>query len=104
MVCDACRPKWERCAPIVEGGVERWNELSCGKTSNELVDILLNEIIGGNDPVSETVTFVIEPSVSSSTTMWWNSLDLDLIQEFPPFFERHRMCAIDTLCNEMFPF
>lgn len=46
------RPKWERCASIVEGGVERWKELSIGKTSNELVDILLNELIGGNDIVS----------------------------------------------------
>ena len=47
------RPKWERCASVVEGGVERWNELSIGKTSNERVDILLNEIVGGNDIVSK---------------------------------------------------
>jgi hypothetical protein len=39
--------------------VERWNELSIGKTSNELVDILLNEIIGGNDLVYETIFFLI---------------------------------------------
>ena len=51
------RPKWERCASIIEGGVERWNELSIGKTSNELVDILLNEIIGGNDIVHQSYSF-----------------------------------------------
>jgi hypothetical protein len=51
------RPKWDQCAPIIEGGTERWNELSIGKTSNELVDILLNEIIGGNDIVCENVHF-----------------------------------------------
>ncbi len=51
------RPKWERCASIIEGGVERWNELSTGKTSNELVDILLNEIIGGNDIVHRSYSF-----------------------------------------------
>lgn len=50
---DSERPKWERCASIVEGGIEHWNELSIGKTSNQLVDILLNEIIGGNDIVCE---------------------------------------------------
>jgi len=52
------RPKWERCASIIEGGVERWNELSIGKTSNELVDILLNEIIGGNDIVYQTFSLL----------------------------------------------
>ncbi|CAF0806592.1 unnamed protein product [Rotaria sp. Silwood1] len=52
------RPKWERCASIIEGGIERWNELAIGKTSNELVDILLNEIIGGNDIYNNVVNFI----------------------------------------------
>ncbi|CAF3211250.1 unnamed protein product [Rotaria sp. Silwood2] len=60
------RPKWERCASIIEGGIERWNELSIGKTSNELVDILLNEIIGGNDIYNNVVNFIglgLDPTV-----------------------------------------
>ncbi|UJR36757.1 hypothetical protein I4U23_029472 [Adineta vaga] len=48
------RPKWERCTSIVE----RWNELSLGKTSNERVDILLNEIIGGNDIYNNVLHFI----------------------------------------------
>ncbi|CAF0922248.1 unnamed protein product [Adineta ricciae] len=48
------RPKWERCASVVE----RWDELSIGKTSNERVDILLNEIIGGNDIYNNLVHFI----------------------------------------------
>ncbi|CAF0808218.1 unnamed protein product [Adineta ricciae] len=48
------RPKWERCASVIE----RWDELSIGKTSNERVDILLNEIIGGNDIYNNLVHFI----------------------------------------------
>ncbi|CAF3644864.1 unnamed protein product [Rotaria socialis] len=60
------RPNWERCAPIIEGGLEHWKELSIGKTSNQLVDILLNEIIGGNDIYNNVVNFIglgIDPTV-----------------------------------------
>ncbi|CAF1039156.1 unnamed protein product [Rotaria sordida] len=60
------RPKWERCASIIEGGIEHWNELSIGKTSNELVDILLNEIIGGNDIYNNVVNFIglgLDPTI-----------------------------------------
>ncbi|XP_064611191.1 translin-associated factor X-interacting protein 1-like isoform X2 [Liolophura sinensis] len=41
------RPDWDRCADYVQGGVMRWKELSEGKTSNELVDVLLQEMASG---------------------------------------------------------
>lgn len=41
------RPDWEKCADVVSGGVVRWKELSDGKTSNDLVDVLLSEIQAG---------------------------------------------------------
>ena len=41
------RPTWEKCADIVTGGAGRWQELSEGKTSEQLVDVLLTEIAGG---------------------------------------------------------
>lgn len=41
------RPDWEKCADNVRGGQARWLELSEGKTSNELVDVLLTELASG---------------------------------------------------------
>ena len=43
----SCRPNWEKCADVVAGGMDRWKELREGKTSDQLVDVLLNEISGG---------------------------------------------------------
>ena len=40
------RPQWEKCGQYVEGGGERWNELSQNRTSDELVDVLLAEMTG----------------------------------------------------------
>lgn len=40
------RPDWERCGEYLEGGVERWKELSEGRSSDRKVDILLAEIAG----------------------------------------------------------
>lgn len=41
------RPHWEKCADSIQGGIVRWKELSEGKRSNELVDVLLTEIQSG---------------------------------------------------------
>ncbi|KAK3085940.1 hypothetical protein FSP39_011055 [Pinctada imbricata] len=41
------RPDWERCSDFVTGGATRWAELSQGKSSNDLVDVLLGEIAAG---------------------------------------------------------
>lgn len=41
------RPDWEKCADHVNGGILRWKELSEGKRSNELVDVLLTEMAAG---------------------------------------------------------
>ena len=38
------RPVWSRCADYMAGGAERWKTLSEGKTSNQLVGVLLNEL------------------------------------------------------------
>ncbi|XP_063168990.1 translin-associated factor X-interacting protein 1 [Candoia aspera] len=41
------RPDWNKCAEVILGGTERWSNLSLGKTSDQLVDVLLEEIGGG---------------------------------------------------------
>lgn len=41
-----CRPHWEKCGQYIEGGIDRWNELSQDRSSDELVDILLAEMTG----------------------------------------------------------
>jgi hypothetical protein len=40
------RPQWEKCGQYIEGGTERWNEVSQNRTSDELVDVLLAEMTG----------------------------------------------------------
>jgi hypothetical protein len=40
------RPDWNRCASYVEGGSERWESLSQGRSSDGKVDILLAQIAG----------------------------------------------------------
>ncbi|XP_070537284.1 translin-associated factor X-interacting protein 1-like [Ptychodera flava] len=42
------RPFWDKCAAHVEGGEERWKKLSENKNSDQLVDVLLAEIVGGD--------------------------------------------------------
>ncbi|XP_039183376.1 translin-associated factor X-interacting protein 1 isoform X1 [Crotalus tigris] len=41
------RPDWNKCADVILGGSERWTSLSVGRTSDQLVDVLLEEIGGG---------------------------------------------------------
>jgi hypothetical protein len=41
------RPDWEKCGDYVQGGIQRWKEISEGKGSNELVDLLLQEMGSG---------------------------------------------------------
>uniref|UniRef100_A0A672TMG0 Translin-associated factor X-interacting protein 1 N-terminal domain-containing protein n=1 Tax=Strigops habroptila TaxID=2489341 RepID=A0A672TMG0_STRHB len=38
------RPKWEKCSEVIPGGIDQWHRLAEGKTSDELVDVLLEEI------------------------------------------------------------
>ncbi|CAF0773440.1 unnamed protein product [Adineta ricciae] len=38
------RPDWDKCVPLVIN----WSKLSTGKTSDELVDVIINEITHGN--------------------------------------------------------
>ena len=40
------RPRWSKCGQYIEGGEERWKELSSDKTSDDMVDILLAEMTG----------------------------------------------------------
>uniref|UniRef100_A0A1X7SEP7 Uncharacterized protein n=1 Tax=Amphimedon queenslandica TaxID=400682 RepID=A0A1X7SEP7_AMPQE len=37
------RPEWSRCADFIEGGPEKWAEMSDSCSSDELVDVLLPE-------------------------------------------------------------
>lgn len=39
-------PQWDRCAQYIDGGQDKWNELSNGKSSDQVVDVLLAEIAG----------------------------------------------------------
>ena len=42
------RPDWDKVSNVIDGKIERWKSLSTGKSSDELVDILMREIVNGN--------------------------------------------------------
>ncbi|XP_060109646.1 translin-associated factor X-interacting protein 1 [Heteronotia binoei] len=50
------RPDWDKCADVIAGGRERWNALSEGKTSDQLLDVLLEDL--GALILREKETFV----------------------------------------------
>jgi len=60
-----CRPRWERCSEIVAGGAEFWTQATEGKTSDEIVDILLAEIQGGGSSRSRGQVDYFEGLVSA---------------------------------------
>lgn len=43
------RPDWDECAKVLEGGEERWLQISQGKKSGQLVNLLLKEIMGDGE-------------------------------------------------------
>jgi hypothetical protein len=43
------RPKWLKCVRVVDGGLDRWKQITANRSSDELVDILLNEFAGYTD-------------------------------------------------------
>jgi len=43
------RPSWSRCAEHIAGGEEQWKKATEGKTSDQIVDVLLAEIQGAAD-------------------------------------------------------
>lgn len=42
------RPEWYKCAEFIYGGLPRWQEMSVGKSSDEMLQILLQEMTGGD--------------------------------------------------------
>ena len=40
------RPSWKNVGTITDGGEERWEKISCNKSSAELVNVILNEFLG----------------------------------------------------------
>ncbi|KAK6185214.1 hypothetical protein SNE40_007497 [Patella caerulea] len=38
------RPEWDRCAEYINGGINKWKDLSDGKRSDEMLEVLLNEM------------------------------------------------------------
>ena len=40
------RPDWDRCSSYLEGGADKWAELTSGRSSDRKVDILLAQIAG----------------------------------------------------------
>ena len=62
------RPSWDKCADVISGGFMRWKELSEGKTSDQLMYVLLEEIQGDQGEGGNTADFFDgQVSYSSAT-------------------------------------
>lgn len=47
------RPDWNKVSNVIDGRIPRWKLLSTGKSSEQLVNILLEEFIDGNQSIDE---------------------------------------------------
>ncbi|KAL7636418.1 UNVERIFIED_CONTAM: hypothetical protein RMT77_013193 [Armadillidium vulgare] len=52
--CATPRPQWNRVAEHIEGGIQRWHEISQGLSSDQLLEVLLNELSGPSTGLSLT--------------------------------------------------
>jgi len=50
------RPDWDKCGAVIDGGFERWRDITNNKSSNEIVGLLINEITGGGQTGSDYFT------------------------------------------------
>lgn len=46
------RPDWYKCAEYIYGGLPRWQAIAVGKSSEEMLQILLQEMTGGDSDVN----------------------------------------------------
>jgi len=44
-----CRPSWHLAGEVIDGGAERWQNITMNKTSREKFVVLLNEFTGGGN-------------------------------------------------------
>ncbi len=59
------RPSWHLAGDVIDGGAERWHNITINKTSQEKLVTLLNEFTGGgNDDDSGTQTFPMPDQLS----------------------------------------
>ncbi len=63
--CATPRPEWKRCGLYIEGGPERWEELSGGRSSDRMLNLLLAQMAGieesevaKGDPFTGLVTII----------------------------------------------
>lgn len=58
------RPQWLKCVKVIDGGLERWKQIKANRSSDELIDVLLNEFAGYTDnpclSLNEPPFFVVE--------------------------------------------
>ena len=47
------RPDWDKVSNVIDGGMERWKQLAMGKSTEELMEILIREIVNGNNEEEE---------------------------------------------------
>ena len=64
--CCLCRPTWERCSEVIAGGAEYWTKATEGKTSDEIVDLLLAEIQDGGSSQVDYFEGLVSLDVYSS--------------------------------------
>ncbi len=57
------RPSWHLASEVVDGGAERWQNMTMNKTSQEKLVVLLNEFTGGGNDDEASGSQVQKPSI-----------------------------------------
>ena len=63
------RPRWERCAEVIAGGVDYWTEATEGKSSDEILGLLLAEMHDSNSPAVDYFDGLVRASSSRSSSI-----------------------------------
>ena len=53
------RPDWDKCGAVIDGGYERWRDITNNKSSNQIVELLINEMTGGTQSGADYFTGLV---------------------------------------------
>ena len=56
--CYCNRPDWSRCVNHIAGGEEHWKQAIDGKTSDQIVDVLLAELEDASDRTDSRADYI----------------------------------------------
>ena len=87
------RPDWDKCSPLIT----HWQNLSLGKTSEQLVDVVINEIVHGNTEENNDEYFPMNITELTHKNTFFHQLSIDSSFENKLIKNRHMRRRITGL-------